>query len=810
MSKQQNSGSIETLFSLEVMIQSVRIEKEYEISGELALGVRLLDFPTLLIYQPQQRTGSGGISKGEHTFNRGKSCFFKTNVNSLYNQLSKIPLYAMVLDLKEDIPKLVGTSLISLAKVMDRIWVDVAHHGVASSSSYGERGRFSVCSLNGEKIGSISLSYKLLSLGVSLLPDATDSIDINSIRVQGKQDDCGAEMIKSTELLPPECTNDCSPTANENNFVTEDVEDSACSAIPAENFKSQSHHTEFEASLEEDLTVFCPPHLFFCNTPEEKNKKHEEAHRLLNLDSGSFTFEDTYSEEETADKVDTNSPVMKEKYEENLLRNQQTQTNDTTSNALGEALQHLPLLNALLVELSQLNNQNVQQPLPIHPNLAWIYKPASTEPSTERGTKGQQMKTEAMQKNKAQVGALFKHLHTPRTCPALVCRTECVKDRNKREQASGENKSSKTSPRKKLIYGTTRAFQLRLKKVSHVQENHRECVELRISKGQPSVEKRTIKSSQKALMSGRRKLAPMQHESFNDNIKTVMQSAALGETVTLKQRQAWEKDDRKDRCSSGVSDKSASDGDLTVINVDVDTAERNITNENHSNMIKTPSAWQGRKIHSAATSSRSNPSSAFSGSSVEEKEVADYSDDFNSLHPSDGHSPDLASSPESSRAKTPMSPLRPDTCHSDSGSECFRTRPALPVPIKSSGSPRRSLSSMYVIRPRTTTSALSLSSDDDKVERSMSSQTRTSSRRKKLGPSSDHTDSITSSRGQNSKSSENNNPIQGLSAESQSSLEAGEVEEAQELQDDLGTLDFRREYQNITDLLASNLPGYTI
>lgn len=798
MSQQQNSDSIETLFSLEIMIQSVRIEKEYDISDELALGVRLLDFPTLLIYQPQQVTSSGEISKREHTFNRGKSCFFKTNVNSLYSQLSKIPLYAMVLDVKEDIPKLVGTSLISLVKVMDRIWVDVADHGVASSSSYGERGRFTVCSLNGEKIGSISLSYKLLSLGVSLLPDVTDSRGINSIRVQGKQDDCVGETSKSTELLPPECSNDCSPTANENNLVTEDVEDSACIAIPTEKCKSHSHHTEIEASLEEDFTVFCPPYLFFCNTPEEKNKKHEEANRLLNLNPGSFTFEDTYSEEETADEVDANPPVMRVKYDENILRNQQTQTNGIPSNVLGEALQQLPLLNALLVELSQLNNQNLQQPLPIHPNLAWIYRPASTEPSSGVGTRGQQMPTEAMQKT----GARLEHFHTPRSGSAPACRTACVKDTKKQEQASTENKSSGTSLRKKLVYGTTRAFQLRLKKVSHVQENRRECVELRISKEQPSVEKKAIKSSHKTLTSGRRKLAPAQRERLDDNMKTAtaMQRVALGDTVTRKQRNPWEKDDKKDRCSSGISDKSASDGNLTVINVDFDTVERNNTNENQANVSLTPSEWHGSKTGSTANSRQSDPTPAFSESSVEVDEGADYSDDFNSLHPSDAHSPDPASSPESSRAKTPWSPLH----HSDSGCERFRARPVLPEPIKSSGSPRRSLSGMYVIRPRATTSALSFSSDDVEVDGSLAtSQTRTSCRKRRVGTSSD-TDSITSSRGQNSKSSKNSNPAQRLSVESQSSLEA------EERRDDLGTLDFRKECQNITDLLASNLPGYTI
>lgn len=748
---------METLFSLEILIQSVRIEKECDVSADLALGLRLLDFPTLLIYQPQQ--SSAAIIQGERTFSRGKSCFFKTSLNSLHSQLCSVPLYAMVLDVKEETPKLVGTSLISLARAMHRIKMDVAHHG-ASSSSYGERGRFSVCSLDGEKIGSIFLSYKLLSLGISLLPHVSEGI--NTIGVQGTQE--AAEVIESAEGLPPRCGNGCSPTVNDNNSVTED-------------------RAEKEAIIE-DLTMFCPPSLFFCNTQEEKNKKLQEAHRLLNLDTGSFTSEGSHSEDEAADHVDPNPPVIRAECDDSVLRNQQTQTSGVTSNVLGEALQRLPLLNALLVELSQLNNPNPQQPLPIHPNLAWIYRPASAEPSTERGTGAERIQTEAMQKARPQAGSILKHLYTQRTCSAPVCRTACVRDQNKREQAPAQNKTS-TRTRKKLVYGTTRAFHLRLKKVSHLRESHRERAGLTTSKEQPSVERRTIKSSHQTKTPGRKKPAPKQNESLNDDIETAMQSVALGETVILKPRNLWQKDDKKDGCPSGVSDKSASDGDLTVINVDCHTVVGKVTNERRSTVSQTPS--------SAASGGRSGPGSAFSESSVEDEE-ADYSDDFNSLHPSDTRSPDPASSPESSRAKTPKSPLRPDICHSDSGSERYRTRPVLPVPIKSSGSPRRSLSATYVIRPRAATSALSFSSDDVEADRSLSSQSRTASRKQRVGTSSG-TDSLTSSRGQNTKSPISSKP---------------EPEEAEELTDDLGTLDFRKEYQNISDLLASNLPGYTI
>lgn len=762
MSEQENSGNIETLFSFEILIQSVRIEKEYDISDELALGVRLLDFPTLLIYQHQQ--GNAGISEGEHNFNRGKSCFFKMNINSIYNKLSNMPLFAMVLDVKEDIPKLVGTSLISLSKMMDRIRVDVADHGVASSS-YGERGHFSVCSFNGEAIGSISLSYKLLSLGVSLLPHVTESRGINSVGVQGKKDDCVAETIKSIDLLSPKCGNDCSPTASNNNLVKEDAEDSTCHTIWTENFKSHSHHTETEASHEEDLTIFHPPHLFFCNTLEEKYKK-QEAHRLLNLDLESFAFEDTYSEEDTADKVDTNTPVIRVKYDENILRNQQTQTNGMTSNVLGEALQQLPLLNALLVELSQLNNQNLQKPLLIHPNLAWIYRPASKEPSTGHGSKAQMIQTEAMHKTRLQSDCLLKHLHTPRTCSAPVCRTVCSKDKNKKEQTSAKNKSSRTSPKKNLVFGTTRAFNLRLKKNLHLRGNHDECVKLPMSKGQPSVERRMINSNPKTIMFGRRKLAQKQNESLNDNIEMAIQSVALRETVTLKQRKLWDNDGKKDRYLSGISDQSASDEDMTIINVDFDTVGRNVMNENQSNVSQTTYV-HGSKIQSTAKKRQCCPNSAFSDSSVEENEEAEYSDDFDSLHPSDAHSPNPVRSLESSRAKTRRSPLTPDIFHSSS--EHFGTRPVLHVPSKSSGSPRGFPTSGSVIRPRTTTLALSFSSDDVEADTPLSSQTITSSSKQRAGTSSG-TDSFISLSSHNSKLPKNNNPVQALTAESQSSL----------------------------------------
>ncbi|XP_070772737.1 microtubule-associated protein 10 [Enoplosus armatus] len=823
MSARQNNDTLETLFSFELLVEYIRIEKESKVSDELALGVRLLDFPTLLIYQPQQ--SSGGINQqGQHAFNRGKSCLFKMNLNSLHTHLSNTPLYAMVLDVKEEIPKLVGTSLISLAKVMDNIRQDATEHGVSTPSCHGERGLVGVCNLTGEKMGSISLTYKLLSLGASLLPHITERRGPESTSAHGGQHVQESIMEKSisTELLPLDRGNVCSPTLGKsdvsrniqnskpstgNASITEEKQDSGvCVAMQT---RSQMPQTVKETgnSFEEDLTLFCPPHLFYSNS-EERSRNEGGDCKLLNLDSEAFTFDDTCSEEDTAENTieGVSSPVMDQRVRHDVKMSRNQETSGVTPNVLGEALRQLPLLNALLVELSQLNGQNPHQPLSIHPSLAWIYRPASTEPSAGQGNTAQKAHTKSLQ------SPHLKHLHSPRNCSTPVVRPASVKLRNKQEEALIERKSSSTSPRTKLVYGTTKTFNLRLKQVSPLKVKRRECMDLIQNETQSS--KGKTKSSNKITKSSKRKSVLNQSCSLNEHFETMIQGitseSALQNTIALKHKNLQAKDQGKQDRDSRRTEPSLSERDLKCIHipsVDSDNVAQNKDKmKHHSDSNRSQSESDGEKIESPGSSRRSSPKSSFSDSSGEGNEEADYADDFNSLEPSDAYSPDPASSPEPSRAKTPKSPVRPDFCSSDS--EGFQKRTVLPVPVKAPSSPQRALRGTHIIRPRTHASALSFSSDD--ADRDGSASLRTVCSRKHMTESSrversSVAESFMSSRGQRSESTKNSGP--GFSAESISSFEP---QEAEELEDELGSLDFRKEYQHISKLVADKLPGYTM
>ncbi|KAM9847497.1 microtubule-associated protein 10 [Aulostomus maculatus] len=753
------------MLSFEFLVDVIRVGREANVSDELAVGVRLLDFPTLLIYQPERRTGEvinveldGKL--GEYRFNRGKSCVFKMNLDLLHMRLAHTPLYAMVLDVKEDIPKLVGTSLISLAKVMGRIRQEVAELGVSTQSAHGERGLVNISNLSGEKVGSISVSYKLITLGVSLLPGMMENRGLEDIMVhrgQNPQED-SKKINVTTKSICSECedvqgsTQDEPHVQSHENLNVEKQDDSVCISTQKPRCQTPQTPQENKHCLDEDLTVFCPPHLYYRNSGEEERMHKRGGYKLLIPEA--FTVEDKFSDDEGSSVRDHQTVEHTHKKSSNQ------EANAVIPNVLGEAVRQLPLLNALLVELSQLNTQNPHQPLSIHPNLAWLYRTAAaTEPSAGQDTQN-------LQNIRQGASPGPTRLHSPRNSPQIMGPASKELMKNKHKEALIQNSTSSKCPKKtKLVYGTTRTFNLRLKKNSSVVKR-RECVET---------------ETQSSVTTGKTKCSAKMSKfssSLRENTKARTQKVddVLQRTVTLKQGSVHASECRD---SPQLSNKSSSSGR------DADS----VTKEHHreSNQSLPDNDIGREKIGSVGCSSLK---SAYSGSSSEDEgEVVDYADDFNSLESSDAFSPELVSSPEAAPVRSPKAPAGKSS--------------VLPAPIQAPGSPQRVLRGTHVIQPGTQASALSFSSEDG--ERAAFVQNARS--RGYVTERSSGAESLRSSRGGWSASSKSSSSAPGCSNESVSSLEPQELGE---LEDQLGSLDFRKEYQHVSELVANKLPGYTM
>nr|XP_015799426.2 microtubule-associated protein 10 [Nothobranchius furzeri] len=789
------SEQSQTLFLFEFLVEFIRLDKSCKVSSALSLGLRLLDFPTVCINQHQGGVGTS-LSEQKYednvvqfNFNRGKSCFFKTNLDSLNIQLSVTPLHAMVLDMMEDHPRLVGSSLISLVKAMNKIMKDVTKSGISTPSSHEESGLAAICNLVGERIGTISLSYKLVCLGASLLPRVTERRGYKSMP-GGQQQEHNKEKSSPSEL-----DIQTSGRADARILLDEDKLDDGAVCDTVKN--------QFENDFQEDLTIFCPPHLYYSNaSPETSNDKQE--YKLPDLNPEDFLFEDFCSEEEV-DKNKDAGPSCKREHEKVACAQKTSnspETSGVTPNIFRDALKHLPLLNALVTELVQLAGETHHQSVTVNPSQAQIYKPASSEPSGHENT---HPSAQSLRKTRQHTGTRLKHLQPPRNCS-----TPIVKGNQQEETLTGKNGSSK-SHRKTLVYGTTKTYHLRLKQVSLVKAKPCECVALSQRETQARAAKVKTKSSSKTVKSSRRKTVLNKRPGSDEDIETAVQhlteDAALQSTVTLKL-----KDNEQD------GKVFLPHKDLKLIHIPSVETESISQSKNKHHRESDQSDSQSdkdkfkRPVPTSTEKPRSqhgSPESSFSESSVGKNENADYADDFDSLDSSDA-SPKPASSPESTRTKTPKSPVSPDLFNSGSRSKSIQHRPVvLPVPVKALGSPQRSLMRTHTLKPHTHSSAFSYD-DDDERDKPASLQTVCSRKQTTAGDNveqSSFTEIFSSSRCERIASPGNHCSVQGFSVESVSSFEA---QDAEELEDELGSLDFRKEYQHISELVATKLPGYTM
>ncbi|RDD47377.1 Microtubule-associated protein 10 [Trichoplax sp. H2] len=209
----------ESLFSLEILIDCI---ENLQVHCALpAISFRFLDFPINTIYQldPQavdelkQQYSSDQLNSsflprdieqkvrnydGSYTINRGKSCLFKMNLKDLREYLSSTPLCLMIIDVWQKVPKLVGSILISLNHCMEKIYAKTSRLDINIPVIIGEKGTFPIHNLMGAKIGMMSLKYKLLSMGQSLLPHVTDNLSTVN---QQQQSLLQAEVSKTVNAL---------------------------------------------------------------------------------------------------------------------------------------------------------------------------------------------------------------------------------------------------------------------------------------------------------------------------------------------------------------------------------------------------------------------------------------------------------------------------------------------------------------------------------------------------------------------------------------------------------------------------------
>ncbi|XP_078542911.1 microtubule-associated protein 10 [Lissotriton helveticus] len=773
-------AATESLFSLELLVDWVRLEPPLP-EGEQpqpAVAFRLLDFPTLLIHPPSAEKDEEDTPPPAGLlfhFGTGKSCLFRRDARVLLGHLNRCPLYAMLLDLRDTasaaaLPRLLGSCPLSLAAVARGLLA--APLGASTPSARAHRGVHPLHDLLGRPVGEISLGYRLMSLGGGLLRHISPATPQEKAGEQTTLTEPRPPVESSPKDPTPESGQDPSykpisrsviqpedpvvPVAAKEKREAVSVPAPPESGSKEPNSKSDGEpapgtprkkHTALASTqtepkrrareapdrqeLEIEANIFCPPPMYYTNLPTEqppvRSLRREELPRI--------ELQDELSSE---DEISAHRPVQEPP---------KTKPSQRTAAAAGvpdiaSKLGQLPLLNALLLELSLLNSDSTgpqsQHPC-IHPQLAWLYRPTEqpSAPPTTLDTGRQRSPTPKLKRNRSDMSVATA---TPPPSPA---KTLHVKEPPK---AKGLVKNSVVptagQPKKKLQYGLTNTLRLRLQQSNPSMLILHERREMLRKQQVQALKDKASKSKSRGILAksprspaqrrrshSRRARRGAHSASLDENIETLIQSSRAEDHDSSSDRKHPEPHTRnEDRVlklhnenteRTDCSNKRVIERVLPPALRQVSDSDCSIDHEGssvHGKRGDSRSFSADGSQQSGQLSPRSSTGRRKSQDLIDSLEYTGYSDDFTSPDYTARFSEALDSSPE------PIL-LPPKSRYSDSGSESYNSTTSAaslktanipaPMPVISHVSPVHSYKrALELAKPRGLVTAAKVADSD--------------------------------------------------------------------------------------------------
>lgn len=472
MEEGDGGGGGDSLFSLELLVETARVEPRLLPSPLPASGpfrptvaLRLLDFPTLLVRAP--RCVPGPLVP----FGRGKSCLFRLRPDALRGLLRRSPLHALLLALPPTAgpARLLGSCSVSLAAAAEEL--------LLGTGPGGRRGRFPLRDLMGEPVGELGLSYRLSNLGPTLLGHSGESTALEELHKEEEQQ----QQRPPLSPAPLSTQSERGPSLELIPETEEDLELESISPNSSSSFHTEPQPSIIGRELETEANVYCPPPMYY-NCPAEDCCPAPKASEPVTV---AKPQESVQKEEITPPSA---IPIKEgpSRGSHNMSPSSQTLTDPLQ---LRQTLSQLPLLNALLLELSLLNNQTPQSGISsIHPQLAWLYQNVEESPKPPspciKSVSPPREDKKTHRKERGRSPALLIRRRSPENLkcfsPSLQ-RTWTGFKPSVYERKGSPEKSSKenSAPRRKLVYGMTNTLRLRLQQTNpsmlkvHEKREHR-------------------------------------------------------------------------------------------------------------------------------------------------------------------------------------------------------------------------------------------------------------------------------------------------------------------------------------------------
>ncbi|XP_013379526.1 microtubule-associated protein 10 [Lingula anatina] len=386
----------DSLFSLEVVVDLLNIPA---VSCRFpAIAFRLLDYPTLLIhhvdpdladtirrklemdsfYEIPAQFSELKDKQGNFPIKKGKSCLYKISAETLHMHLTNTPLYVMIIDTYPKVPKLLGSSTVTLQNTIDHVVADIKANGLSLPSVHGGKGTYRLYNLMGSEIGYITMGHRLFSLGYSLLSHIPEQA-ITKTQKQEIPEKEATDSKHKEDIVQTVDTimTDLEIKGKNSNVVISEPDENRENKKPelltqftqtdAEKKSKQLQVKSINPDVDSLNDIFvnnidCPPPLFYNSKAETGS-----SFKLLN---DLYAKQDAYdnSSDETASGIESeiSDLSLEEPVHDHTTYHRQTHTGewkvrrtdpyDMTPQPL-PSVDNFPLLNALFRELTNLQHQ---------------------------------------------------------------------------------------------------------------------------------------------------------------------------------------------------------------------------------------------------------------------------------------------------------------------------------------------------------------------------------------------------------------------------------------------------------------------
>lgn len=288
------------LFAFELFVEKVNFY--CQTSYYPAVSFRLLDFPSVIIYQNITNSKDLDTSDNILIFRKGKSCLFKYGFKQFENTIEKVPLYIMLVDFKEEKPKLLGSCSVPMLSIIQQIKLQNKDLEVPCTGQ--ETGIFKLFNLMSTIIGSITVRIKLTCFGKSLLQHVNvggkERAKIDALLRLNENVDESKKCYSHFELEPDHIVLPTSGTKDSKDKGRKDrkhyLHDKAIQCSSHKKEQSGGNDKHKVESVTTDLTngdIFCPPPLFLNLNIEENRKTTKHFPEKKN---GTFLLKNQYTE----------------------------------------------------------------------------------------------------------------------------------------------------------------------------------------------------------------------------------------------------------------------------------------------------------------------------------------------------------------------------------------------------------------------------------------------------------------------------------------------------------------------------------